>query len=217
MRRPARCTTSNGQWSVAALNLAVYCLVSVSVVELSAVGFRLLALEVSSLEVHLPTGTGCEWTTVGDVPGAPGLYAFTVQDGHDLRVVYVGLTSHLWMVTNGHLPGGAGARGGQRYGRPKHAGVARQRVNVLIAETAPRRSTGVPLGSPSTKGDVSWRRRAANRSLGPPPRRLESRLSSCDLRRSRRPRGHYAGRCARHLDSSARRRCGRSMIDRSPV
>jgi hypothetical protein len=106
----------------------------VTVEELSAAGFRPLALKVSSLEVDLPTGSGCEWTTVGEVPDAAGLYAFTVEDGDDLRVVYVGLTSHLWMVTKGHLPGCAGARGGQRYGRPRHAGVTRQRVNVLIAE-----------------------------------------------------------------------------------
>jgi hypothetical protein len=107
---------------------------SVSVEELSAVGFRPLALKASSLEVALPVGSGCEWTTVGEVPDAAGLYAFTVEDGQDLRVVYVGLTTHLWMVTKGHLPGGAGARGGQRYGRPRHAGLTRQRVNVLIAE-----------------------------------------------------------------------------------
>lgn len=71
---------------------------------------------------------------MGEVPDAPGLYAFTVEDDHELRVAYVGLTEHLWMVTKGHLPGGAGARGGQRYGRPKHAGVTRKRVNILIAE-----------------------------------------------------------------------------------
>jgi hypothetical protein len=37
------------------------------------------------------------------------------------------------MVTKARLPGG-GARGGQRYGRPRHAGATRQRVNILIAE-----------------------------------------------------------------------------------
>jgi hypothetical protein len=46
-------------------------------------------------------------------------------------VVYVGLTSNLWMVAKGQLQGGIG-RGGQRYGRPKHAGETRKRVNVEI-------------------------------------------------------------------------------------
>lgn len=101
---------------------------------LSAAGFRPLELSVSGLNVELPSGTGCEWTTIGEVPDSPGLYAFTVEDDHELRVAYVGLTEHLWMVTKGRLPGGAGARGGQRYGRPKHAGVTRMRVNILIAE-----------------------------------------------------------------------------------
>jgi hypothetical protein len=50
-----------------------------------------------------------------------------------MRVAYVGRTEHLWMVTKGRLPGG-GARGGQRYGRPRHAGATRRRVNILIAE-----------------------------------------------------------------------------------
>jgi hypothetical protein len=98
-----------------------------------AVGFTPLELRAERMNVDLPCGTGCEWATAGAVPDSPGLYAFTVEDGLDLRVVYVGVTSHLWMVTKGRLPGGGGARGGQRYGRPRHAGVTRQRVNVLIA------------------------------------------------------------------------------------
>lgn len=48
-------------------------------------------------------------------------------------MTYVGRTEHLWMVTKGQLPG-SGGRGGQRYGRPQHAGATRQRVNILIAE-----------------------------------------------------------------------------------
>jgi hypothetical protein len=35
------------------------------------------------------------------------------------------------MVTKGCLPGTNQARGGQRYGRPKHAGATRKRVNQL--------------------------------------------------------------------------------------
>ncbi len=53
----------------------------------------------------------------------------------ELRVFYVGMTSHLWMVAKGQLPGGI-ARGGQRYGRPKHAGTTRQRVNAEVARLA---------------------------------------------------------------------------------
>jgi hypothetical protein len=105
----------------------------VAAADLYQVGFRPLELRVTSLDVDLPTGRGCEWTTVGEVPQVSGLYAFTVEDDQYIRVTYVGLTEHLWMVTKGRLPGGGGARGGQRYGRPRHAGVTRQRVNILIA------------------------------------------------------------------------------------
>lgn len=104
----------------------------VSAAVLAAAGFTPLELRVERLNVDLPCGTGCEWATAGAVPDSPGLYAFTVEEGRDLRVAYVGMTSHLWMVTKGRLPGG-GARGGQRYGRPRHAGGTRQRINVLIA------------------------------------------------------------------------------------
>jgi hypothetical protein len=107
---------------------------AVSALELSAAGFVPLELRFERLNIGLPSGLGCEWTTTGCVPAGPGLYAFTVEDDRELRVAYVGLTSHLWMVTKGRLPSGQGARGGQRYGRPRHAGATRQRVNVLIAE-----------------------------------------------------------------------------------
>jgi len=101
--------------------------------DLTKAGFQPLELRVSSLDVELPGGRGCEWTTLGEVSNASGLYAFTVEDDHQMRVAYVGRTDHLWMVTKGRLPGN-GARGGQRYGRPQHAGATRQRVNILIAE-----------------------------------------------------------------------------------
>jgi hypothetical protein len=100
--------------------------------ELRRDGFVALVLKFRPTEVQLPFGTGCEWTTLGDVPRGPGLYAFTTGDDTDLRVLYVGLTEELWMVTKGRLPAG-GARPGQRYGRPRYAGVTRQRVNALIA------------------------------------------------------------------------------------
>lgn len=101
--------------------------------DLHQAGFRHLELRVTSLDVDLPGGQGCEWTTIGEVPDVPGLYAFTVEGDQQIRVVYVGLTGHLWMVAKGRLPGSGSARGGQRYGRPRHAGVTRRRVNVRIA------------------------------------------------------------------------------------
>ncbi len=91
-----------------------------------------LELQFRPATIELVGGPGCEWTTLGDVPRGPGLYAFTVGPDDDLRVMYVGLTEELWMVTRGRLPTG-GARPGQRYGRPRYAGVTRQRINALIA------------------------------------------------------------------------------------
>lgn len=99
--------------------------------ELAAAGFVPLSLEFRPTTVQLPYGAACEWTTIGEVPTGPGLYAFTSGDD-DIRVLYVGLTEELWMITKGRLPAG-GARPGQRYGRPRYAGVTRQRVNALIA------------------------------------------------------------------------------------
>lgn len=101
--------------------------------ELQALGFAPHDLDVHRLDVTLSGGIGCEWTTLGEVPESRGLYAFTVNDDSTQHVAYVGLTTHLWMVTKGRLPRSGGARGGQRYGRPTHAGVTRQRINVLIA------------------------------------------------------------------------------------
>lgn len=100
--------------------------------DLRAQGFEPLTLEFRACDLVLPDGPACEWTTSGDVPKGPGLYAFTVGDGSDLAVLYVGLTQELWMITKGRTPDGK-ARPGQRYGRPRYAGVTRQRVNVLIA------------------------------------------------------------------------------------
>ena len=101
--------------------------------ELRRLGFAPHDIAVRATDLVLPTGAGCEWTTLGVVPDSPGLYAFTVDDGTVQHVAYVGLTTHLWMVTKGTLPRSGGARPGQRYGRPKYAGVTRQRVNVLVA------------------------------------------------------------------------------------
>jgi len=75
----------------------------VTLADLRQAGFRHLELRVTRLDVDLPAGRGCEWTTIGEVPDSPGLYAFTVEDHHQIRVAYVGLTGHLWMVTKPKL------------------------------------------------------------------------------------------------------------------
>jgi hypothetical protein len=96
-------------------------------------GFIPLELEFRPTDVVLASGRACEWTTKGAVPTGPGLYAFTVEADDQLVVLYIGLTEELWMITKGRTPDGK-ARPGQRYGRPKYAGVTRQRVNALIAQ-----------------------------------------------------------------------------------
>ncbi|HQZ85616.1 MAG TPA: hypothetical protein PLB21_08340 [Actinomycetota bacterium] len=77
----------------------------------------------------------CEWNTEGVVPNAPGVYAFvlTHPEWQGPRVTYVGMTTHLWMVTKGRLPRGGGARPANRYGRHKYAGSTRVRVNGYVA------------------------------------------------------------------------------------
>jgi len=98
--------------------------------DLAEMGFQKCELQILE-QVKLPTGpNGINWNTIGEIPDSAGIYAFTVEDGLELRVTYVGKTSHLWMVTKGRLPRGGGARGGQRYGRPRHAGETRKRINV---------------------------------------------------------------------------------------
>ena len=103
---------------------------------LTGLGFVEHAL-VMATDADVPEGGLIGWDTLGSVPDAPGLYCFVGQKNpsNELRVFYVGMTSHLWMVTRGQLPGGI-ARGGQRYGRPKHAGTTRQRVNAEVARLA---------------------------------------------------------------------------------
>jgi hypothetical protein len=107
----------------------------VSAEELNALGFLPLELEFKE-PVELAFGQlGRNWNTLGEIPNGPGIYAFTVESDGEMRVTYVGMTTHLWMVTIGRLPGGS-PRGGDRYGRPKHAGITRERINVLVAEQA---------------------------------------------------------------------------------
>lgn len=100
--------------------------------ELRSMGFVPFALNVTKRAVLLSSGIGVDWNTEGEVPAGPGLYAFTIEDAAVIHVAYVGLTLDLWMVTKGQLSTGGG-RGGQRYGRPRYAGVTRERVNILVA------------------------------------------------------------------------------------
>ena len=126
---------------------------------LNQLGFQEHALRrVPSSDV--PAAGLIGWDTVGHVPDSPGLYCFVGQfeSSRDLRIFYVGMTTHLWMVAKGQLPGGV-ARGGQRYGRPKHAGTTRQRVNAEIARMSVMgwtfthwlRPVQVPPGSANVK------------------------------------------------------------------
>jgi hypothetical protein len=64
-------------------------------------------------DADVPEGGLIGWDTLGPVPDAPGLYCFVgLKDpSNELRVFYVGMTSHLWMVAKGQLPDGI-ARGG---------------------------------------------------------------------------------------------------------
>lgn len=104
--------------------------------DLTRLGFVEHPLEPVA-DADVPEGGLIGWNTLGSVPDAPGLYCFVGQKNplNELRVFYVGMTGHLWMVAKGQLPGGI-ARGGQRYGRPKHAGATRQRVNAEVARLA---------------------------------------------------------------------------------
>lgn len=98
--------------------------------ELRGLGFTPHELRIDRIDVPLVGGTGRNWETDGSVPDLPGLYAFTVIAERDERVTYVGLTTHLPMVTHGSRLGVS--RPGQRHGRPKRAGQTRQRVNVCV-------------------------------------------------------------------------------------
>jgi len=132
--------------------------------ELTELGFIPLCLEVKR---ELPALGYCDWDTMGQVPEGPGHYLFSVEAGSMLSVTYVGLTTHLSMVTKGRLPRGAGARGGQRYGRPTNAGDTRRRINSLV--------TGCGSGAACGTGSGHFRR---------PRRRDRWRLSSRSVGKS---------------------------------
>lgn len=103
--------------------------------ELMSGGYLPLHLSIEG-RVQIPGyGLGTNWTTTSSVPDSAGLYLFTVQDGQQLRVVYVGRTSHLSMVTKGVHPHAKNpGRGPQRYGRPLNGGDTRKRINALATE-----------------------------------------------------------------------------------
>lgn len=135
--------------------------------ELARAGFHSLELRVSNLDVDLLSGRGCEWTTLGGVPDAPGLYAFTVEDEHQMRVAYVGRTEYPWMVTKGRLPQpgrrisschprpqrhlpGRGRRRGPTH-RPPMSNLQQWPV-VNTGICAAKRTTGCRLGMLMTNG-----------------------------------------------------------------
>lgn len=109
----------------------VGCLVSLD--ELNRRGFRRLDIEFVGDIQQLASGPCRNWNSIGQVPDSEGLYAFVLEKNEESRVAYVGRTAHLWMVTKGSLPG-VHARPGQRYGRPKYAGVTRERINALVLQ-----------------------------------------------------------------------------------
>jgi len=104
--------------------------------QLLELGFEPRHLLVVAVDVPCRAGREvlhAKWKTSGPKIGSGGLYAFTV----DGRVMYLGMTTALEMVTHGVR--GAQARGPQRYGglandkdcRPTQT---RLRINSLINE-----------------------------------------------------------------------------------
>ena len=122
--------------------------------ELRALGFHPLHLRwLERRHEHHGIGTCRDFDVEGDVPTAGGLYLFARRNDDEIDIRYVGMTTHLWMVTKGRLPSGA-ARGGQRYGRPKHAGVTRARINAALTTAADRGEVVTPWVRP-TAGTAS--------------------------------------------------------------
>lgn len=126
----------------------------VTATELRELGFAAHELRFDADPVAWPGGIGLNWTTLGEVPESPGMYAFTVAEQHQLHVAYVGLTTHLWMITKGRMPRSGGARGGQRYGRPKHAGITRKRIDALIAVQVAAGRIVTHWLAPTPAGDI---------------------------------------------------------------
>ena len=106
---------------------------SVSRSHLAQLGFMEHELEILGPSDALGTGDGLSWNTLGPLPTGPGLYCFVAMEHVSAapRVMYVGLSSQLSAIAAGTDP--LGARGGQRYGRPKYAGMTRKRINAEVA------------------------------------------------------------------------------------
>lgn len=110
--------------------------------ELSELGFSGHTLRF--MASHVDRGFS-EWDTEGDVPDTAGLYAFVIPDLNEpeaARVAYVGMTTHLWMVTKGAAAEWRWWRGLARYGRHRYAGATRVRVSRLVI-AARRQGFGV--------------------------------------------------------------------------
>ena len=76
--------------------------------DLTRLGFVEHQLEAVP-DADVPEGGLIGWNTLGPVPDAPGLYCFVGQQNQssELRVFYVGMTSHLWMVARVSCRGGS--------------------------------------------------------------------------------------------------------------
>lgn len=106
-----------------------------------------------------------DFDVAGEIPQCQGLYVFGVETAAGVEIRYVGMTTHLWMVTKGHLPDGR-ARGGQRYGRPRHAGATRQRINAaMTAETERGAHVSLWIRPRHEPGGTSSLRREEERAI----------------------------------------------------
>lgn len=102
--------------------------------ELTQLGFLKHDLQKLGPSDALSIGDGLDWNTLGPVPTGTGLYCFVAEGLPDAspRVMYVGLSTELSGIAAG-IDSNGGARGGQRYGRPRHAGMTRKRINAEVS------------------------------------------------------------------------------------
>jgi hypothetical protein len=102
--------------------------------ELAGLGFVKHELNIIGTSDAFAVGDGLLWNTMGELPSGPGLYCFVASEPGttSLRVMYVGLSTQLSGIAAGTDSHG-NARGGQRYGRPRHAGATRKRINAEVA------------------------------------------------------------------------------------
>lgn len=129
---------------------------------LLGMGYRPLGLRWHQTGYEHPLyGLCLNFDVCDPVPSAPGTYIFTIDRDAMIEVRYVGKTEHLWMVTLGKRPPNQ-PRGGQRYGRPRHAGDTRQWVSAGLS---PQAASGLtvrqwvrPVPSTSDLGAVLLKR-----------------------------------------------------------